>query len=297
MDNSKTHKMAPQPRIWLITGCSSGFGLELAKIASSRGDKVLAASRNPNKVNTDSNPNISPVRLDHNEPLDFLKETAKSLFKIHGRIDIIVNNAAYVQTGTIEEAAEETYAQFQSNLFGPLNLYRAFLPHLRQQGSGTLVTIGSMACWYTMKSCNLYNASKAALRWAALGLGQEVKPFGIKHCLIEPGFFRTSLLKPESNFSSTTTSTRIEAYDGINAKADAAFKAFDGSQLGNPVKGAEVIYEVVTSTGVTKGRHLPEFLPLGSDATEEIGKACRKTMDALEEWKEISALSDFPQGK
>ncbi|KAK3986112.1 putative oxidoreductase [Cladorrhinum sp. PSN332] len=292
--------MAPQPQVWLITGCSSGLGLELAKVASSRGDKVLAASRNPDKVASGlslSNSNITPVRLDHNEPPDNLKESINDLFKVHGKIDIIVNNAAYVQTGTIEEAAaEETFAQFQANLFGPLNLYRAVLPHLRRQGSGTLVTIGSMACWYTMNSCNLYNASKAALRWAALGLGEEIKGFGIKHCLVEPGFFRTSLLKPESNFSSTTASTRIEVYNKINEEADAAFKAFHGSQLGNPVKGAEVIYEVVTSTGVAEGRELPEFFPLGSDATVEVGKACRKTMDALEEWKEISKLSDIPDG-
>ena len=207
--------MAPKSQVWLTTGCSSGFGLELAKVAAARGDKVLAASRNPDAVKLGDQPDesIKVVRLDHNEPLDQIKRTVDDLFKVHGRIDIVVNNAAaYIQTGAIEEAAEETLRQFQANVFGPLNLYRAVLPHLRQQGSGTLVTIGSMAAWSTASSFNLYNASKAAMRWLGIGIGDEIKGFGIKHCLVEPGFFRTSLLKPQSNLSSTDLSTRIDAY-------------------------------------------------------------------------------------
>lgn len=289
--------MAPRSRVWLITGCSSGFGLELAKVAAARGDKVLAASRNPAKVDL-SHKNITAVQLDHNKPLPDLKKAVAEIVSVHGVIDIVVNNAAYVQTGTLEEATpEETYKQFEANFFGPLNLYRAVLPQLREQGSGTLVTIGSMAAWYPMNSCNLYNASKAALRWAGIGLAEEIKDFGIKHTLIEPGFFRTSLLKPGANLSGTPASTRMKEYDEINAKADQAFKDFNGIQLGNPVKGAEVIYDVVTSTGVAEGRELPGFFALGSDATAEIGKALDKTREDLAEWREISKISDFPEGK
>ncbi|KAK0702431.1 hypothetical protein B0T21DRAFT_378597 [Apiosordaria backusii] len=289
--------MAPRSRVWLITGCSSGFGLELAKVAAARGDKVLAASRNPAKVDL-SHKNITVVQLDHNKPLPDLKKAISEIVNVYGVIDIVVNNAAYVQTGTLEEATpEETYKQFEANFFGPLNLYRAVLPHLRKQKSGTLVTIGSMAAWYPMNSCNLYNASKAALRWAGIGLAEEIKDFGIKHTLIEPGFFRTSLLKPDANLSGTPVSTRMKEYDSINATADKAFKDFHGGQLGNPVKGAEVIYDVVTSTGVAEGRELPGFFALGSDATTEIGKALDKTREDLENWREISKISDFQDGK
>ncbi|KAK4038422.1 hypothetical protein C8A01DRAFT_17502 [Parachaetomium inaequale] len=291
--------MAPRSRVWLITGCSSGFGLQLAQTAAARGDRVLAASRNPDKAKDLANqPNITLVRLDHNEDLPKIKEAINDIIAVHGTIDIVVNNAAYVQTGTIEEASpEDTLGQFQANLLGPLNLYRAVLPHLRSKGHGTLVTIGSMAAWYPMNSCNLYNASKAALRWAALGLGDEVKGFGIQHCLVEPGFFRTGLLKPGANLAGTPPATRLPAYDEINKAADGNFKQFNGKQLGNPVKGAEIIYEVVTSTGVAEGKALPEFLPLGSDATAEISKVAQKTLDAVEEWRSVSALSDFPEGK
>ncbi|KAL2133670.1 hypothetical protein VTI74DRAFT_1948 [Chaetomium olivicolor] len=291
--------MSSPSRVWLITGCSSGFGLELAKVAASRGDCVLAGTRNPDKATELAGQrNITVVRLDPNEALPVIQAAIKEIISVYGTIDIVVNNAAYVQTGTIEEAStEETFRQFQSNLFGPLNIYRAVLPHLRQKGQGTLVTIGSMAAWYPMNSCNLYNASKAALRWVTLGLAGELKGFGIQHCLIEPGFFRTGLLKPDANLAGTPPSTRLREYDEINAVADENFKKFNGKQLGNPVKGAEIIYEVVTSTGIAEGKALPEFLPLGSDAAIEISKAAQKTLDAVEEWKPISVLSDFPEGE
>jgi NAD(P)-dependent dehydrogenase (short-subunit alcohol dehydrogenase family) len=291
--------MVPRSRVWLITGCSSGFGLQLAQTAAARGDRVLAASRNPDKVkDLAGQENIKLVRLDHNEDLNKIKKAIRDVISVYGTIDIVVNNAAYVQTGTLEEVTpEETLRQFQANVFGPLNLYRAVLPHQRTQGHGTLVTIGSMASWYPMNSCNLYNASKAALRWIGLGLAEEVKGFGIQHILIEPGFFRTGLLKPGSNVAGTPPSTRIPEYDEINKAADEAFKNFNGTQLGNPVKGAEVIYEVVTSTGVAEGKPLPAFLPLGSDASDEISKAANQVLEGIETWRDISALSDFSEGK
>ncbi|KAJ8104956.1 hypothetical protein ONZ43_g7616 [Nemania bipapillata] len=133
-------------RVWLITGASTGFGLELAKIAASRGDRVIAASRSPQKIAGLTG--ITAARLDHNEPLPQVQAAINDIINIHGTVDIVVNNAAYVQSGTVEEATpEETQRQFQANTFGPINVYRAILPHLRSKRSGTLLTIGSMAAW------------------------------------------------------------------------------------------------------------------------------------------------------
>ncbi|KAA8642463.1 hypothetical protein EYZ11_001032 [Aspergillus tanneri] len=287
------------PRVWLITGVSSGFGIELARIAARRGDHVLAASRNPEKLAfRECEDNITFVRLNHNEPLPQIKAAVQEILEVHGTIDFVVNNAAYVQTGMLEETTpEESLQEFQANTLGPLNLYRALLPHLREKGSGTLVTIGSMAAWYPMPGCNLYNASKAALRWLGMGLAGEVSQFGIRHCLVEPGFFRTELLNPSANIAKTDNTSRLPAYAELNAITDANFAAFHGTQLGNHVKGAEVIYDVVTSSGVAAGRELPPFLPLGSDASEEIAKSASQTITAVEEWRQISALSDFPKGQ
>ncbi|KAI1158568.1 hypothetical protein F5B18DRAFT_640450 [Nemania serpens] len=283
-------------RVWLITGASAGIGLELAKAAASHGDRVIAGTRNPQKFNPTKG--VTPARLDHNESLEKVKASIKDIIDIHGTVDIVVNNAAYVQTGTVEEATvEETQKQFQANTFGPINVYRAILPHLRSKGSGTLVTIGSMAAWYPMNSCNLYNASKAALRWLVIGLAEEIKPFGIKHCLVEPGFFRTNLLKPDSNFGTTSSETRLPAYDEINKNADQAFKDFHGVQLGDPVKGGKILYDAITSSGVAAGRELPSFLPLGSDANTEIAKGAKATIAAIEEWADVAAQSDHPEGQ
>ncbi|KAF9891887.1 hypothetical protein FE257_002850 [Aspergillus nanangensis] len=286
-------------RTWLITGASSGIGLELAKVAAQHGDHVLAATRSPDKLASleASNSNIQAVYLDHNEPLNQIQAAIKSILAVHGTVDIVVNNAAYVQTGMLEETSPaETQRQFLANTLGPLNLYRALLPHLRDKGSGTLITIGSMAAWYPMPGCNLYNASKAALRWLGIGLAGEIAKFGIRHCLVEPGFFRTGLLNPKANMAMTAKPARLPEYRDLNDTTDSNFVAFDGTQLGNPVKGAEVIYDVVTSTGVAAGKSLPGFLPLGSDASAEIAKAASETLMAIEEWKEISALTDFPTG-
>ncbi|KAI3335231.1 hypothetical protein F4824DRAFT_465186 [Ustulina deusta] len=283
-------------RVWLITGASAGIGLELAKIAASRGDRVIAASRSPKKL--DGLQGIKAARLDHNEPLEKVQADIKDIIAIYGTVDVVVNNAAYVQTGTVEETTpEETQRQFQANTFGPINVYRAILPHLRSKGTGTLVTVGSMAAWYPMNSCNLYNASKAALRWLVIGLAEEIKPFGIKHCLVEPGFFRTDLLKPGANFAKTTTQTRVADYGQINKDADNAFANFHGTQLGNPVKGAEIMYDVITSSGIAAGRDLPGLLPLGSDANTELTKSAQGTIDQVKEWAEVAAQSDYPEGK
>ncbi|KAL2167449.1 hypothetical protein VTG60DRAFT_1200 [Thermothelomyces hinnuleus] len=266
----------PQSRVWLITGCSSGFGPQLAKVPAARGDRVLAASRNREKArDLSGQENIKVVLLDYNDDLAKIREAISGFAEIWGHIDVVVNNAAYVQTGTIEETTpEKTLRQFQANVFGPLNLYRAVLPLLWTRGHGTLVTIGSMAAWYPMNSCNLYNASKAALRWATLGLADE----------------------PGANLAGTLPTARLPEYDEINRVADDNFRKFNGKQLGDPIKGAEIIYDAVTSTGVAEGKEFPSFLPLGSDAAAEISKAAQKNLDDAQKWRPISALSDFPEG-
>ena len=158
-----------------------------------------------------------------------------------------------------------------------------------------LVTIGSMAAWYYMPGCNLYNASKAALRWLAIGLAGENSHFGVNHCLVETGFFRTELINPSATTSGTSKSSRIPVYREVNSTTDANFAAFNSAQLGDPVREPQIIYDVVTSSWAAAGRNLPELLPLGSDASEEISKSASRTLASVGEFGAISSLSDIPK--
>ncbi|KAI0842482.1 hypothetical protein F5Y06DRAFT_292413 [Hypoxylon sp. FL0890] len=223
----------PSSRVWLTTGASSGLGLELAKAAASHGDRVIATTRNNNLS--------APTAID-------------AIIKIHGTVDLVVNNAAYLQTGTVEETSpEETLRQFQANVFGHYRL---------------LVNVAT-------PSCNTHIASKDALRSMVLGMAEEVKQFGIQHMLVEPGLFRTELFHPDTN-------------------ADTMIRAIHGNQLGDPVKEAEIIYDVVTSSGVAAGLQLPAFMPLGSDGYGGIVKSAQSTIDAVREWEDVAKLSDLP---
>ena len=188
---------------------------------------------------------------------------------------------------------EETQLQFQSNVFGPLNVYRAILPHMRSKRTGILATIGSMAAWYPMAGCNLYDASKAAMRMIGIGLQSEIAGFGIQHCLIEPGFFRTDLLNPGANMAKTEKQARLDDYAELNATNEKNFEDFHGNQAGDPGKGAEIIFDVLTGTGIAKGRQVPPFLPLGSDAAAEIVKSAQATINQVKEWETIAGMSDF----
>ncbi|KAL7622058.1 hypothetical protein AAE478_007559 [Parahypoxylon ruwenzoriense] len=274
------------PRVWVVTGASSGFGLELCKIIAGHGERVIAASRSPAKMA--ALPGVVTARLDHNEPLPQVQAAMKDIINIYGTVDVLINNAAYVQTGTVEETTpEDTLKQFQANTFGPINVYRAILPHMRQKRSGTLVTIGTMAAHYSLLSCNMYNASKAALRRLTLGMADEIKDLGVRHCLIDPGFFRTQLLNPDANMAATTRGNRFPDYAKVNATADSNFGAFNGHQAGDPVKGAAIIYDVVTSSGSAAGQELPGFMALGSDAVKEIIDGSQQTIDDVKKWESI----------
>ncbi|PTB62682.1 NAD(P)-binding protein [Trichoderma citrinoviride] len=284
--------MAPQT--WLITGASSGLGLDLALVAAKQGNKVIATTRSLAKAQKITDKNITVARLDQNEPLEQIKADMDAIISAHGPIDVVVNCAAYVHTGIIEDLTpEDTYAQFHTNVFGALNVYRAVLPHLRAKRSGTLVTIGSMAAWFVHPAASLYNASKAALRWLSIGLASEVKHLGIKHLLVEPGRFRTDLLNQTGNFRTANGSNGIEDYRDISEAAKESLAREDHKQPGDPVKGAQVIYDVVTSTGVAQGKEMPSFLPLGPDAIQEITASAQAAIDVCQEWKEIASSTDY----
>ncbi|GAP82681.1 putative Short-chain dehydrogenase reductase SDR [Rosellinia necatrix] len=212
------------PRLWLITGASSGISLELAKIAAGRGERVIAATRSPEKL-----AGVTAARLDHNEPLPPIRAAVVAIVAVHGGIDVVVNNAAYVADGHggVEETTPDgTQQQFLANAFGPIYAYQAVLPHLRSRGSGgVLVTLGSMATWLPddrVQPVQRVEGDAAVAGWLAGWRSgsptEEVRPFGVRHCLVEPGFFpHQARRQPRPHGCGRA---RLPGYDGLNSDAN-----------------------------------------------------------------------------
>lgn len=284
--------MSP-PKVWLVTGTSTGLGFDLVKHILSKGDLVIAAGRNPARLAALKDAGAATLKIDQNEPLDVLKKAVEEAVAVYGRIDIFVLNAAWVACGSIEERTpEETLAQYHTNVFGVLNLWRAILPHMRERKSGVIATVGSMGASKYDPLIGIYHSSKAAIRNLSLTLDNEISPFGIKTCLIEPGYFRTALLT--GGESIMLPKTAIEDYRALNESVTAFMSERDGKQLGDPKRGAAVMYDVLTSTGMASGREIPKTLALGSDTVELVTKENEEYNRRIAEWASISSSTDFP---
>ncbi|KAJ3568480.1 hypothetical protein NP233_g5687 [Leucocoprinus birnbaumii] len=273
--------------VWLITDTSSGFGRELALAALNRGDKVIATARARSLSSLDGlkAKGAEAIELDVTASLDVLKGAAAKAVGIYGKVDILVNNAGYVLNGAMEEnTPEETQNQFNTNVFGPLNVARAFLPYMRERKSGTVIFIGSMAGWIAISNTGIYAAS------VSISLDDEITPLGLRSICIEPGYFRTSLLSGDNR---NATVPRIPDYQAMVEQADAALSAYHGKQAGDPVKAAEVIVDLGHGVGSFKGKKLPKVLVLGKDCYDAVKNESEKTLENLEEWKEVSQSTDL----
>jgi NAD(P)-dependent dehydrogenase (short-subunit alcohol dehydrogenase family) len=274
-----------QQRVWLITGANSGFGTEFVHQILARGDKVIATGRNPNKLAVLANTKAHLLKLDVTSPLIELQQIAKEAVNVYGRIDVLVNNAGYIEMGTIEESTPEaTFQQFNTNVFGLLNVTRAVLPYMRERRSGAIVNIGSVGGWRGFAGSGLYCASKFTVTGLSEALKEEVKPFGIEvHC-IEPGYFATSLLTA-SNLSLNKNAS-IKDYEPLNKSLEEAFQTTSGNQPGDPVKGVRRMIEAVTRTGYAEGKEVPVRVVLGKDAYEISGRILERMQKERQEWKE-----------
>src|SRR5437879_3133548 len=221
----------PESRVVLITGASSGFGRETARLLLSRGFKVYGTSRDPSAKPQE--PGVGMLSLDVDSD-DSVKNGVKELLDETGRLDILVNNAGYVLTGGAEETSiAEAKAQFETDFFGPVRMTKAVLPTMRKQGSGQIVNISSLAAVLPVPFEGYYAAAKAALLAWSEALRHEVKSFGIKVSVIEPGFFRTKLGETRH-----TSEERITDYDQMRDRAVKALEE-DIEKGGDPRTVAE----------------------------------------------------------
>ncbi|KAJ7140589.1 hypothetical protein C8R43DRAFT_1109532 [Mycena crocata] len=282
--------MSPQ-LVWLITGTSAGLGRDLALAALKRGDKVIATARSIGKLGDLKDKGADVLELDVTAPLDELHTVAKKAAAIHGRIDVVVNNAGYVLVGAVEESTpEETIQQFNTNVFGALNVSLACLPYMRAEKSGTIVFMGSLTGWIGMENVGLYGATKYTLRGISESLHLEIAPLGLRSTCIDLGYFRTTFLDPAHRAPYVP---RIDNYSEMSRRANNALVAADGKQLGNPAKGVEVIVDVVRGEGLAAGKPFPTSLAPGSDCYGVIKAHSEGVLARLEEWRTVSESTDF----
>ncbi|KAL7923699.1 hypothetical protein ACQKWADRAFT_41182 [Trichoderma austrokoningii] len=289
------------PPVWFITGTSSGFGHAIAISALRRGHTVIATARNPSRIQDLAAAGAHTLAFDVTSPLSTIEGIAKDVFAQHGRVDYLVNAAGFMLEAAVEEATpEEVYQSFNTNVFGAMNTIRAFLPYMRAQDiadngvRGVVATFGSLGSWRGIAGGAVYAMTKWACSALAESLAPELAPFNIKATVVEPGYFRTGFLNPGTVASAKT---RIEAYEDEKTPSGQTRRRLvktDGNQLGDVNKGAEVVVDVLSGTGVASGRELPLRVVLGSDTEKVIRDKFESTNKILEEWRDVLRSTDAP---
>ena len=266
-------------KTWFITGVSRGLGKELAKAALLRGDKVVGTTRDG--TSDVDGAVVLPLEMTNAAAIE---KTVAAAFETAGSIDIVVNNAGYGLLGAVEDAEEKEIERlFAVDLFGPLKLIRAALPHLRSQKSGHIVNITSIAGRAPGAASAFYAAAKFGLEGFSQSLAQEVAPLGLKVTTVAPGAFRTDFL---SDHSIRKSASAAEGYGETAGKMLDAFKSMDGRQLGDPARAAEAILKL------TDAANPPLQLLLGSDAWKRMHARQEAAEAEMAEWREISLGTD-----
>jgi NAD(P)-dependent dehydrogenase (short-subunit alcohol dehydrogenase family) len=273
-------------KVWFITGTSSGFGRELAEQILAKGDKVVATARKPEVLQDliEKYPETArAVKLDVTNETNVKNAIAETI-KEFGRIDVLINNAGYAIVGAIEEVTnEQAKQQFDTNVFGVLNVTREALPILRKQKGGHIVNVGSLVGISAFPSFGLYSASKFALEGLSESLAAEVAPHGIKTMIVEPGPFHTGF-SGKGIFSGENPLP--EVYPSTKELTN-NFSEFDGPNAGDPAKAVKVIIEAVES------ENPPFRLPLGLFAYEAIEAKLENVKEEIAIWRERAIQTNF----
>ena len=277
-----------EKKVWFITGCSTGFGRELAKYLLENDYRVVVTARNADKVqdlveiNKD---NALGVALDVTNNAQ-VKEAVAQAEAHFGAIDVLVNNAGFGYFGAIEESDErEVRAMFETNFWGLAEMTRAVLPKMRERHSGSIVNVSSIGGFVGFPSVGYYNATKFAVNGFSEALKKEVEPLGIKVVLVQPSGFRTDWAGRSAN----DATNKIDDYAETAGANQTSIRNYSGNQPGDPVRAAKAIVEAV------EAENPPFNLLLGRAAL----KNARLKLDDLKRdfdtWAETTEGADFPQ--
>jgi NAD(P)-dependent dehydrogenase (short-subunit alcohol dehydrogenase family) len=277
--------MVANKTVWLITGCSTGFGRELARLLLRRGHSVVVTARNSAALDEFvSNENALVAALDVTVPLQ-IADVVKQAETRFGRIDVLVNNAGYGYLSAIEEGEDnEVRVMFETNVFGVANMTKAVLPGMRAHRRGHIINISSMGGLIGSPGIGYYNASKFAVEGLSEALAKETAPLGIKVTIVEPGPFRTEW----AGRSLKTPKIAIADYAQSAGARRAAIQGYSGTQPGDPVRAAEAIILAAESP------EPPLHLLLGRPAYELTAVKFKEFTAEMEKWREVSLSADFP---
>ena len=234
-----------EKQVWLITGAGRGMGLHFTKAALSAGHAIVATGRRPETVLTAIGhaDDLLVVPLDVTKPAE-AEAAAEAAVERFGRIDVLVNNAANFSGGYFEELTPEQIAdQLATGLVGPMNVTRAVLPVMRRQRAGHIVSISSGAGLSGFEFNSAYSAAKFGLEGWMEALQPEVEPFGITTTIVNPGFFRTDLLAPDSASYATPS---IPDYADRHAERVQWYQDMNGHQEGDPAKLAQALLTITS---------------------------------------------------
>ncbi|KAL8845688.1 MAG: hypothetical protein Q9221_009158 [Calogaya cf. arnoldii] len=278
---------------WLVTGCSSGFGKQFVHSILARGDNVIATGRKADqRLAHLKDTGAAILDLDISASEEQIAAKAQEALKIYDGIDVLVNNAGYIDFGFVEDFPYDRWlAQFKTNFFGAVALTRALLPHMHSKRSGTIVNNGSVVGWQSLPGAPGYNATKYALEAYTENLQLELAPFNIRSIIFEPGHFRTPII---STSKRTEDLSSHPDYAPALGMLRATLAGNDDNQPGDPKKGVEMMIDVIKGEGAAKGKAMPARLPLGTDCLEVVRKKCLETLKICDEWEEAIRSTDFP---
>ncbi|MEV3910167.1 oxidoreductase [Streptomyces canus] len=272
-------------KVWLITGASSGFGRAIAEAALADGDVVVGAVRRPEALDdlVATHPDqVEAVRLDVTD-MSAAEAVVRDVVARHGRIDVLVNNAGRTHVGAFEETTDaELRELFDLHVLGPAALTRAVLPGMRERRSGAIVQMSSMGGQMSFAGFSAYSGTKFALEGMSEGLADEVREFGIKVLIVEPGAFRTSLFEASRAGAS--------ADSGVYAKVSETREVVsggDGTQAGDPAKAAALIRAALDA------EETPLRLPLGDDAVTAVLEHLDAVRDDVATWEKTTRATAF----
>lgn len=275
-------------KVWLITGCSTGFGRALAKEVLEKGYSAAVAARNTNDVQDiiEGYPSTAiAVKLDVTVP-EQIESAVKTTIEQFGQIDVLVNNAGIGYFAAIEESEEaEIRRMFEINFFGLAKMIQEVLPHMRKQKSGHILNITSIGGLRSFPGVGFYNATKYAVDGLSEALYKEVAPLGIKVTIVAPSGFRTDW----AGRSAKDTTIKIDDYASTAGKNAGDIRGYSGNQPGDPVRAALAMIQV------TETETPPLRLLLGAAAL----KGARAKLDELkhdiEGWAAVTEAADFPK--